>query len=38
VAIVEQRETVLKDMQGGGQETISTDTVVHAVLRALRTL
>jgi histidyl-tRNA synthetase len=38
VAIVEQDETVLKDMQGGGQETISTDTVVHAVLRALRTL
>jgi histidyl-tRNA synthetase len=38
VAIVEQRETVLKDMQGGGQETIATDTVVHAILRALRTL
>jgi histidyl-tRNA synthetase len=38
VAIVEQEETVLKDMQGGGQEAISTDTVVHAVLRALRTL
>ena len=38
VAIVEQEETVLKDMQGGRQETISTDTVVHAVLRALRTL
>jgi len=38
VAIVEREETVLKDMQGGGQETISTDTVVHAVLRALRTL
>ena len=38
VAIVERQETVLKDMQGGGQETISTDTVVHAVLRALRTL
>jgi histidyl-tRNA synthetase len=38
VAIVERDETVLKDMQGGGQETISTDTVVHAVLRALRTL
>jgi histidyl-tRNA synthetase len=38
VAIVEQEETVLKDMQGGGQETIATDTVVHAVLRALRTL
>jgi histidyl-tRNA synthetase len=38
VAIVEQEQTVLKDMQGGGQETIPTDTVVHAVLRALRTL
>jgi histidyl-tRNA synthetase len=38
VAIVERDETVLKDMQGGEQETISTDTVVHAVLRALRTL
>ena len=29
-------ETVLKDMQGGGQETLATDTVVHAVLRGLR--
>jgi histidyl-tRNA synthetase len=38
VAIVEGEETVLRDMQDGGQETISTDTVVHAVLRALRTL
>jgi histidyl-tRNA synthetase len=38
VAIVEGEETVLKDMQGGGQETISTGTVVHAVLRGLRTL
>jgi histidyl-tRNA synthetase len=38
VAIVAGAETVLKDMQGGGQETIATDTVVHAVLRALRTL
>ena len=38
VAIVEGEETVLKDMQGGGQETLATDTVVHAVLRALRTL
>jgi histidyl-tRNA synthetase len=38
VAIVEEERTVLKDMQDGGQETIATDTVVHAVLRALRTL
>jgi len=38
VAIVEGAETVLKDMQGGGQETLATDTVVHAVLRALRDL
>ncbi len=38
VAIVGGEETTLKDMQGGGQETISTDTVVHAVLRGLRDL
>ena len=38
VAIVEDGETVLKDMQDGGQERIATDTVVHAVLRGLRTL
>ena len=38
VAIVEGDETVLKDMGGGGQERIATDTVVHAVLRGLRTL
>jgi histidyl-tRNA synthetase len=38
VAIVENGETVLKDMQVGGQERIATDTVVHAVLRGLRTL
>ena len=38
VAIVEGEETVLKDMQGAGQETLATDTVVHAVLRALRDL
>ncbi len=38
VAIVEDRETVLKDMQDGGQERIATDTVVHSVLRGLRTL
>ena len=38
VAIVEGGETVLRDMEGGGQERIATDTVVHAVLRGLRTL
>ncbi len=38
VAIVEDSETVLRDMEGGGQERIATDTVVHAVLRGLRTL
>ncbi|HEX8714289.1 MAG TPA: histidine--tRNA ligase [Solirubrobacteraceae bacterium] len=38
VAIVEDGETILKDMQDGGQERIATDTVVHAVLRGLRTL
>jgi histidyl-tRNA synthetase len=38
VAIVNDGQTVLKDMQGGGQQTIATDTVVHAVLRGLRTL
>jgi histidyl-tRNA synthetase len=38
VAIVEDGETVLKDMQDGGQERVATDTVVHAVLRGLRTL
>ncbi len=38
VAIVEDGDTALKDMQDGGQERIATDTVVHAVLRGLRTL
>lgn len=38
VAIVGEGETTLKDMQDGGQETIATDTVVHAVLRGLREL
>jgi histidyl-tRNA synthetase len=33
VAIVGDDETVLKDMQGGGQQTLATNTVVHAVLR-----
>lgn len=38
VAIVGEEETVLKDMQGAGQEAMATDTVVHAVLRRLRDL
>jgi histidyl-tRNA synthetase len=38
VAIVEDGHTTLKDMQDGGQEQVATDTVVHAVLRGLRTL
>jgi histidyl-tRNA synthetase len=38
VAIVEPEATVLRDMEGGGQQQMATDTVVHAVLRALRTL
>ncbi len=38
VAIVEDGETVLKDMQGGAQQRLATDTVVHAILRALRAL
>ncbi len=33
VGIVGGEETVLKDMEGGKQEQIATDTVVHAVLR-----
>ncbi len=38
VAIVGEHETVLKDMQDGGQETLETATVVHATLRGLREL
>jgi histidyl-tRNA synthetase len=38
MAIVGADGTVLKDMQDGGQETIETDTVVHAALRGLREL
>ncbi len=38
VTIVGEGETTLKDMQDGGQETIETDKVVHAVLRGLRDL
>jgi hypothetical protein len=38
VAIVGERETVLKDMQDGRQETLDTNRVVHAALRGLRDL
>ena len=38
VAIVSGEETVLKDTEGPGQETIATTSVVHAVLRGLHTL
>jgi histidyl-tRNA synthetase len=38
VALVGERDTVLKDMQGGSQETLETDKVVHAALRGLREL
>jgi histidyl-tRNA synthetase len=38
VALVGAQETVLKDMQDGGQETLATETVVHAALRGLREL
>ena len=33
VAIVGEQDAVLKDMEGGGQEQIAADAVVHAVLR-----
>ena len=36
VAVVESEQTALRDMQNGSQQTIATDTVVHAVLRGLR--
>ena len=36
--LLNARNTVLKDMQDGAQERVATDTVVHAVLRGLRTL
>jgi histidyl-tRNA synthetase len=39
VAIVgPEGETTLRDMQGGSQQTLATDAVVHAVLRGLRDL
>jgi histidyl-tRNA synthetase len=34
VAIVGAQQTVLKDMQGGGQQPLAPDAVVHAVLRS----
>jgi histidyl-tRNA synthetase len=34
VAILAKEHTMLKDMQGGGQQQLPTDAVVHAVLRA----
>jgi histidyl-tRNA synthetase len=38
VAIVADAHTVLKDMQGGGQQELATNTVVHQVLRAHRAI
>jgi histidyl-tRNA synthetase len=38
VAIVGERESTLKDMQDGRQESLGTTTVVHAVLRGLHEL
>ncbi len=38
VAILGPDGAALKDMTGGEQETVAVDTVVHAVLRGLRTL
>lgn len=37
-AIVGDRETTLRDMQDGGQSEIAAETVVHELLRRLRTL
>jgi histidyl-tRNA synthetase len=38
LAIVGERETLLRDMQGGGQETLEGEEVVHAALRGLHEL
>jgi histidyl-tRNA synthetase len=38
VAIVDGAQTTLRDVQGGTQETLATDTLVHTVLRARREL
>ncbi len=37
-AIVGERETVLRDLQGGSQQTLAAGEVVHAALRGLREL
>ncbi len=37
-AIVGERETVLRDLQGGAQQTLGAGEVVHAALRGLREL
>jgi histidyl-tRNA synthetase len=37
-AIVGAQQTLLKDMQDGGEQTLDTDRVVHAALRGLREL
>ncbi len=38
VAIVAGDQSLLKDMQGGGRQTLATNTVVHAALRAHHTI
>jgi histidyl-tRNA synthetase len=38
VAIVGESQTVLRDMQSGGQQPVATGSVVHAVLRGLHDL
>jgi histidyl-tRNA synthetase len=38
VAILAPESATLRDMQGGAQETLAADAVVHAVLRGLRAL
>jgi histidyl-tRNA synthetase len=38
VAIVADGHSTLKDMEGGAQEQLATNTVVHAVLRGLHDL
>jgi histidyl-tRNA synthetase len=38
VAVVGSTDTTLKDIEGGGQSTLPTNTAVHAVLRGLRDL
>ncbi|HVR05820.1 MAG TPA: His/Gly/Thr/Pro-type tRNA ligase C-terminal domain-containing protein, partial [Solirubrobacteraceae bacterium] len=38
VAIVGERETVLRDMQDGAQQPLAAEQVIHAALRGLREL